>query len=165
MVRHPARLQRPAHTIPHRCPVGHLAPPQPRCTWLSGLPIQGTNRLHVSSITHTHTHHTPPNPQVQAWPCYPAFSSSPSLAAEACSGCKYKGRKFSDSHLYYLHTSPSPPSSSSLSQRLSARPTAAIHHPKAAPALPDGSGSRVPASAHSQHPAPRLHPGRPPPSS
>lgn len=147
--RRPAQLWSPAwftglpagaqlDTWPHRGP----------SVWAQWAPTTGDKQT-SPFICHTHAL----TPHVQAWPRYPAFSSSPSPAAEVCFGCKYKGCKvqaqqctnscFSSSHLRYLHESPPPASSSSLPPRLSAQPATAIHYPKAAPALPQGSGCHL----------------------
>lgn len=61
----------------------HTQHPQAPCMWLGGLQNGGQTDL-VFCPPHTCTHPL----WIQAWPCYPAFSSSQSLAAEECFGCK-----------------------------------------------------------------------------
>lgn len=65
-------------TWPHRGP----------SLWVQGAAATGHKQTSPFSC-HTRAL-TPP---VQAWPRHPAFSSSPSVAAEVCFGCKYKGSK------------------------------------------------------------------------
>lgn len=65
-------------TWPHRGP----------SVWAQWAPTTGDKQT-SPFICHTHAL----TPHVQAWPRYPAFSSSPSPAAEVCFGCKYKGCK------------------------------------------------------------------------
>lgn len=112
--------------------------PGPTATPLCGLRGQTGFTLHLSHPT-----------------CKPGHTTLPSQAAHPwLLRCKYKGCKiqaqpvydscFICSHLCSLHKSSPPVSSSSLPPRLSAQPATAIHHPKAALAVPKGSGCHLP---------------------
>lgn len=114
---------------------------------LSGLPPRGTNRLHPSSATHTHS---PPT-------CRPGHATLPSQVAHPrllrcvlaanTKDARYKHNNVqtaaSAALICVTYMKVHPPSSSSLPPRLSAQPATAIHYPKAAPALPQGSGCHL----------------------
>lgn len=113
------------HRAPTGCPAGHLAPLWPLCMG-SGNEQNSPFIYHTRALT----------PQVQGSP--QRMQGTSTTMYNSC---------FSSSHQCYLHRSPPPASPSSLPQRPSAQPATAIHHPKAALALPKDSGCHLPTQA------------------